>query len=325
MKVKPTLYPLKFTPIFKEKIWGGNKIENFLQKGSGKNIGESWELSAVDGYISIVENGELKSYSIDELIRNYKSDLVGKKVFSEFGEKFPLLFKFIDANENLSIQLHPDDELALKRHNSFGKTEMWYVLQADKNAELILGLKANTSEKIYQLAVAEAEIPKILHSEKVKEGDAYFIAPGTIHAIGAGVLLAEIQQTSDITYRIFDYNRPDIDGTLRELHTELALDAINYEAKDFELKYTNILNSEISLIQSKYFVVNKLILDTYFKKSSATLDSFIVYMCISGKVIIETENFSEEIKMGETILIPACINQFTIKTQSATLLEVYIP
>ncbi len=325
MKEKSELYPLKFHPIFKQKIWGGNKIPNFLGKGSGNALGESWELSAVEGDISIVENGDLQGIPIIKLIEKYAGNLLGEKVYSKFGTKFPLLFKFIDAHEDLSVQLHPNDTLAKERHNSFGKTEMWYVLQADINAKLVLGFKENTSKEKYIKAVNDNQIMEMLHLENVKAGDAFYISPGKVHAIGAGVLLAEIQQTSDITYRIFDYNRPDVDGSMRQLHTELALDAINFKAKEFNLDYTEDKNSETLICKSDYFITNKLVLDKDFMKTSTALDSFIVYMCVSGKATIVTENYSEELKMGETILIPACINQFNIKTTSATLLEVYIP
>ena len=200
------LYPLKFQPILKERIWGGNKLKTSLNKNSKlTNIGESWEISSVEGEISIVTNGSFRGKSLKELLRQFKSDLIGKKNYKNFKDKFPLLIKFIDANKDLSIQLHPNNELAAKRHNSFGKTEMWYVMQADCEANLIVGFKEQTSKEKYLKHLNSKSLPEILNYEKVKPGDTYFIDVGRVHAIGAGVMLAEIQQTSDITYRLYDW------------------------------------------------------------------------------------------------------------------------
>lgn len=321
----PKLYPLKFKPIFKEKIWGGNKLSQFLFKNCQDNTGESWEISAVTTDISVVENGVLQSISIEQLIRMYGEFLLGNKVYDVFGNKFPLLFKFIDARDNLSVQLHPDDVIAKARHDAFGKTEMWYILEADPNSSIVLGFEGKISEREYIKAVAENNLMERLHSVNVKAGEAFFINPGTVHAIGEGVLLAEIQQTSDITYRIYDYNRPDVDGSMRQLHTDLALDAINFNATDFELNYKEKQNIPVTLCNSDYFTTNKLSLSENFTKNASLIDSFIVYMCVAGSAEFVTDQHSEKIVLGETILIPAVFKEFVIKTQSATFLEVYIP
>ncbi|PKA83679.1 mannose-6-phosphate isomerase type 1 [Ulvibacter sp. MAR_2010_11] len=319
------LYPLKFQPILKEKVWGGQKLSHLFQKEGEGNIGESWELSGVPENISVVANGALKDMSLNTLLEKHEAELVGKKVFSTFGTTFPLLFKFIDAREDLSVQLHPDDALAKKRHKGFGKTEMWYVMQAEKEARLILGFNRSMDESTYLQFLSEKKLPEILHSENVHEGDAFFIAPGTVHAIGAGVLLAEIQQTSDITYRIYDWDRPDTDGSFRELHTDLALKAINFKDTTSKITYSDKKNSAVLLKSIPYFETNKLLLTHSFQRNLRAIDSFVVYMCVAGDALFTTSNASEIVKRGESILIPACIQEITIETKGATFLEVYIP
>ncbi len=225
------VYPIKFQPILKEKVWGGTKLKNLLNKNAATSvIGESWEISDVENNISVVANGKLKGQTISSLVQNYKEALMGHYVYKTYGKKFPLLFKFIDAKENLSVQLHPDDKLAKERHNSFGKTEMWYIIQNDKNAELIIGFNKKVLVEEFVQHIEKGTIETLLHKQNIKKGDAFYITPGLVHAIGAGTLLAEIQQTSDITYRIYDWNRPDTSGQLRKLHNDLAIDAIDFEA-----------------------------------------------------------------------------------------------
>ena len=248
---------LKFEPILKEKIWGGEKLIKVLNKKSNKiNIGESWEVSDVENDTSIVANGNLKGKTLQQLILTFKSDLVGEKIYNHFGEKFPLLIKYIDAKEALSIQLHPDDVLAKKRHNSFGKTEMWYVMQADEKANLIVGFKNKVSPNEYEQHVKKNSLLSVLNVDEVSEGDVYFIEPGKIHAIGAGVLLAEIQQTSDVTYRIYDWERPNPDGTFRDLHTKEAVDAIDYKVQEsYKTDYTKQENRAKEMVS---FIVRTL-------------------------------------------------------------------
>lgn len=323
------LYPLKFSPIFKDKIWGGDKIKSVLNKDFGDlpNCGESWELSGVEDNVSVVSNGYLAGNSLDELIEVYMGDLVGDRVFENFGIEFPLLIKFIDANDDLSIQVHPDDELSRKRHNAFGKTEMWYVIQADPGSRLQAGFNQQVDAGVYLEKLANNELTDILNFEQVAAGDVYFIPAGRVHAIGKGILLAEIQQTSDITYRIYDYDRRDNDGNPRELHTDLALDAIDFTIyPEYKTKYQPQANESVELVRCKYFTTNMLEINEVVEKDYNELDSFVIFICLEGELAIETEAGTENIKKGETILIPASIESVTLKPSASLvkLLEVYI-
>jgi len=318
-------YPIKFIPILKEKIWGGNKLASLLNKASKNNIGESWEISGVKDNVSVVSNGLLKGKSLKELITTFEGAILGHKVFKSFGNNFPLLFKFIDANKDLSVQLHPNDLLAKKKHNSFGKNEMWYILGIEEGAKLILGFSKQVDQEIYQKHLVENTLSEILQYKNVKKGDSFFIETGTVHAIGAGVVLAEIQQSSDITYRIYDYNRPGIDGNLRELHTDLAIDAINFESKTTELDYKDEINIPVRLCKSKYFYTNKLIISNSIHRDLSLIDSFIVYMFLEGEGTIKVNEYSETFKEGDTVLIPALIENIKIISKSAIFLEIYIP
>ena len=233
-----SFYPLTFYPILKERIWGGTKLKTYLNKPISSEItGESWELSTVPSDVSVVKNGLFKGKNLNELIDLYPEEMLGKSVFARFGKQFPLLFKYLDAREDLSIQLHPNDELAKARHNSFGKTEMWYVMQADENARLIVGFKEDSSREEYLHHIENKKLISLLNEVPVKKGDVFFLETGTIHAIGAGIVIAEIQQTSDVTYRIYDWDRVDANGNERELHTEFALDAINYKTTFTKKEY----------------------------------------------------------------------------------------
>lgn len=323
--MKNKLYPLKFYPVLKDKIWGGNKLKAFLNKESPlPNIGESWEISDVDGDTSIVSNGSLENQSLKHLLSTYKADLIGNKNYKQFGNTFPLLIKFIDAKEDLSIQLHPNDEIAYKRHNSFGKTEMWYVMQADPNSNLIIGFNQEMTSDTYLKYLNNKSITQILNFEQVKAGDAFIIKEGMIHAIGAGVMLAEIQQTSDITYRIYDWDRTDDQGKQRELHTDLALEALCFKLNDdFKADYKQLGNTSNKMVSCPYFTTNYLHINKAIKIEN-TYDSFIIYICVDGEAVISTNNYSEHIKMGETILIPAEILTFEITSKNVTLLEVYV-
>lgn len=321
-------YPLKFEPILKERIWGGNKLSTVLKKASDKeNVGESWELSDVKGDVSIVANGKYKGKSLEFLINEYKSALLGKKVHKKFGKKFPLLIKFIDAKEALSIQLHPNDALAKERHDSFGKTEMWYVMQADKGANLIVGFKKDSNKKEYLKHLENKSLLEILNVDEVEKGDVYFIPTGRIHAIGAGVLLAEIQQTSDVTYRIYDWDRKDDQGNGRELHTELALDAIDYEAiNNYTTTYKRAANESTTIVDCQYFTTNIVDLDGRITINNSDKDSFVIYMAVEGKVTIcYNDNKEIPLNQGETVLMPACLTNFELKSEEkSAILEVYI-
>ena len=320
------LYPLKFKPILKERIWGGSKLGDILKKQvQGNGIGESWELSDVEGDVSEVANGPLKGKSLQDLIALFGEGLLGKSVKERFGSKFPILIKFLDAKEDLSIQLHPNDVLAQKRHNSFGKTEMWHILQADKGSNLIVGFNKSTTKEEYIQHLQNGSLLNILHKEPVKKGDTFFIKPGKVHAIGAGILLAEIQQTSDITYRIFDFNRKDKNGKTRELHTELALDAIDYEVKhDYRVDYSEEKNTCNPMVSSPYFTTNFVDVTGTFSPELSQRDSFSIYICTEGEVSLNYENGPEKLKMGETVLVPAMIKNIRFMADNAHLLEVHL-
>ncbi len=319
------LYPLKFYPILKQKVWGGTKLQKRFQKKAKGNIGESWEISGVEENISEIANGPLKGKTLNWVLQSYREKLVGEAVYKNFGNQFPLLFKFIDAHEDLSVQVHPDDLLAKARHGSFGKTEMWYILDVEENGKLIIGFNQQMDSKKYLQYLSKNRITEILNVETIKKGDAFILKPGTVHAIGAGVLLAEIQQTSDITYRIYDWNRPDTYGQPRELHTELALEAINFGPSKSKLDYSEEINSPSPIGTTNFFAVNKLVLSKNYLKNLEEVPSFTVYMCLEGSAIIETDDYSEEIKKGETVLIPAQLPELKFITNSASFLEVYIP
>jgi len=319
--------PIKFEPILKEKIWGGTKLMNLLQKESEENnIGESWEISDVDDAISIVSTGVYQGKTLRFLIEKYKSDLVGEQVYQSFGNKFPLLIKFIDATDDLSIQLHPNDEIANKNHNSYGKTEMWYVMQADENAQLIVGFKEQVNSETYQIHLKERSLLTILNSEIVKEGDVFFIPPGRVHAIRKGVLLAEIQQASDITYRIYDWDRQDSNGEFRELHTKNALESIDFKVENsYKTKYKSIVNHSSSLLNCPFFTTNIVEINGTIEINHTNKDSFVIYLCVYGNVIFANDNFEIELNYGETILVPNLLNEFEIRSnKKSKLLEVFI-
>jgi mannose-6-phosphate isomerase len=320
------LYPLKFYPILKERLWGGTKLGTLLGKELESDlIGESWELSGVTGDVSIVANGSFKGTTLTDLINRFPEEILGKSVLERFGKEFPILIKFIDAQKDLSIQLHPNDELARKRHNSFGKTEMWYIMDADKDAELIIGFKEDISKETYVESLKNDTLTDLLNYENVKEGDAYFISAGKIHAIGAGVLIAEIQQTSDQTYRVYDYNRKDAQGNLRELHTELSIDAISYvKQNDFKVSYQQDTNVSNPMVNCPYFKTNFISLNKNIKFDVSDRDSFTIYMCIDGDVKIANDFGSISIKKGETVLVPAITGHILLNSERAKLLEITI-
>jgi mannose-6-phosphate isomerase len=322
------LYPLKFTPIIKNKIWGGQKLESVLDKPTdgSKTAGESWEISGVEGNISIVSEGALKGKSLVELIDEYKGDLIGESVFERFGNKFPLLIKFIDANDDLSIQVHPDDELAGKRHNSFGKTEMWYVVSADEGATLISGFNKETSKNEYLSYFDAGKLIDLLNREEVNNDDVFFLPAGRVHTIGKGLLIAEIQQTSDITYRIYDFDRVDENGVGRELHIEEAVDAIDYNFYDeYKTMYDkNASDTEIGNCQ--YFVTRRLTTKEKLTRDYGNFDSFVILMCLQGNGLLRFEGGEIEYQLGDSILVPNVLSGLDIqpKTESK-LLEVRIP
>ncbi len=322
------MYPLKFEPILKTIVWGGEKIAPY--KGietTQSHIGESWELSGVAGNESIVSEGPLKGRSIASLVKEYKGELVGKHVYENTADEFPLLIKFIDAQKDLSIQVHPNDELAAERHNgSKGKTEMWYVVAADPGAHLLAGLKEKITPEEYAAKVADGSITDVLASYDVRPGDVFFLPAGRIHAICSGCFIAEIQQTSDITYRIFDYNRPGLDGKPRQLHTEQAKDAIDYTVyPDYRTEYSPEENEEVELVNCRYFTTSVYDLSLPFAKDLSSIDSFMVVMCLSGEGSMEVDGEEVSLRQGETVLIPASADDVCfIPEGSMKLLTSYI-
>lgn len=322
------LYPFTFKPILKKVIWGGSDICPFKEISPVENgVGESWELSHVEGNYSIVANGELAGKSLDDLIRQYGAQLMGQEVIDRFGTTFPLLIKFIDARDNLSIQVHPDDELAKARHNSFGKTEMWYVIKATKDASLYSGFSKQIDADEYVKRVQDNTIMDVLQRYNVNEGDVFFLPAGRVHAIGAGCFIAEIQQTSNITYRIYDYNRKDANGNTRELHTELAKDAIDYTLyPDYRTHYKAHTNATIELANCKYFTTNLMDVDATMTRDFKDLDSFVVYICMEGKASLKDDKGNEiYVHQGQTVLMPADTKEVTISpAPKAKFMETYI-
>lgn len=324
----PSLYPLKFKTIYKDKIWGGQKISTYLHKDFGDlpNCGETWEISGVKSDVSVVAGGALQGESLADLLEQYKDELVGKKVYDHFGNIFPLLIKFIDANEDLSIQVHPDDTLGKKRHNSFGKTEMWYVIEADPGSTLIAGFNKELTQEEYLETFNSGHLTDVLNKENVTAGDVFFLPAGRVHTIGKGLLIAEIQQTSDITYRIYDFDRVDDKGNKRELHVEEALAAIDYKHyPEYKTKYTPEKNETVHLVTCPYFTTNLLDFTEGTSKDYSALDSFVIHVCVEGAYTIKYDGESYAVKMGECILLPKTIDQVEIETtEGFKILESYI-
>jgi mannose-6-phosphate isomerase len=321
------LYPLKFIPLLQSRIWGGRELGRVLSKvlpAEGR-IGESWELSGVPGYDSVIANGPLRGTTLRQAVEKYNGALVGERVYAQYGAEFPVLIKFIDAQDDLSIPVHPDDALAAVRHRSPGKTEMWVVVDAAPEAFLYVGFNRPVSREEDLAAVASGALPELLKKEPVKAGDTFFIPAGTIHAIGAGCLIAEIQQTSDITYRVDDWGRVDENGRPRQLHTEQALDAIDFgEPKNLNVTRPGEKNTAVELVSSPYFTTDLVCVDGRYTGSDAAPDSFRIFICLEGKAQIETGNgATETLTQGETLLLPAAIGPFTLIGQ-AKMLEVYL-
>ncbi|RYE95786.1 MAG: mannose-6-phosphate isomerase [Oxalobacteraceae bacterium] len=325
------LYPLTFDTIFKDKIWGGQKINTVLGKDFSPlpNCGETWEVSDVEGNVSVVKEGALKGESLRDLVAQYKDELVGKHVYEQYGDRFPLLIKFIDANDDLSIQVHPNDELAKQRGSGFGKTEMWYIMQADEGAMLNSGFNREVSKEEYVKAVADNTIQDLLNIEPAKPGDVFFLPAGRVHYIGKGLLLAEIQQTSDTTYRIYDFDRVDqTTGKKRELHTDLAVDAIDYHHYDhYKTQYEPQENESVNAVKSDYFVTNVLNFNQEVAHDYTQIDSFVVLICVGGGLTIEAEGgYSVSLTMGQCALLPASVQRVTLVPDGdMTVLETYVP
>ena len=325
--MKPALYPFKFLPILKERIWGGTYLHSLCGKPMGtlSNIAESWELSCVKDDISVAINGLLRGKNLAQLIETYQHELVGEHVYEKYGNVFPILVKFIDAREPLSIQVHPNDKIAAKKHNSMGKSEMWYIVQAEQDAYIISGFKSELTKEEYVEAVETNNLEQHLLKHQVTEGDVFYIPAGRVHAIGGGVLLAEIQQTSDLTYRIYDFNRTDSNGKKRELHTELAKKAIDFKIpKFYKTDYKNTKNKSVEIVNTPYFVTSLVEFNKPIDRDYSDLDSFVVLTCVEGFAAIEFKDGKKEnLKMGETMLIPANLHQIMmVPKENSKILEI---
>ena len=322
------LYPLKFKTIFKDKIWGGHKIKTVLGKDFGDlpNCGETWEISGVEGNISVVKDGPLQGKDLKSLLETYQGQLVGKHNYEKHGNEFPLLVKFIDANDDLSIQVHPNDALARKRHQSNGKTEMWYVFQADDGAQLQAGFNRPLDKKAYLEYFNDGKLMDILNFEEVKANDVFFLPAGRVHSIGKGCLLAEIQQTSDVTYRIYDFDRTDANGNKRELHTEQALDAIDFTYHDeYKTKYQDQPNEPVTLVSCPYFTTNKLECDQPVTRDHSHRDSFVIYVCMDGALKMKYGKGTLDLQKGDVVLAPASTEKLTLTpVNQFKMLESYV-
>ncbi len=322
------VYPLKFKPVFREKIWGGKKLNEALAMDVGdiSKCGEAWVLSGVKQNETVVSEGFLAGNELNELVEIYMDDLVGEKVFEKYKNEFPILVKFIDADDYLSIQVHPDDELAQKRGLGNGKTEMWYIISADEGAELISGFSKKVDKETYLHHLENKTLNDILNVEKVKAGDVFFMPAGRVHALGPGILMAEIQQTSDTTYRIYDYDRVDAHGKKRELHTEEALDAIDFNVYDnYRSQYSKVKNKRVEVVNQSCFTTSIIDLDQPLDRDYQTLDSFVIFTCVQGKSEIRYNEGSINLKMGECLLIPNEISDIKIiPAPQVKILETFI-
>ena len=298
----------KFEPLLKQTIWGGNKIVAFKHIQSDmENVGESWEVSGVPGDESVVANGECKGKTLNEVLAEMKQKLVGEENYKRFGDRFPLLIKFIDARQDLSIQVHPDDETAHRQGKAMGKTEMWYVMDSDEDASLKVGLKKKITPEEYARMVEDDTICDALGNYKVKSGDCFFIPAGRIHAICSGSFIAEIQQTSDVTYRIYDYKRKDKNGNYRELHTKEAAEAIDYTVlDDYRTEYTPVKNEATQLVSCPLFTTAVYDLTEPMTLDYSELDSFVILIALKGEgSILTSSGNSYSFREGESILLPA--------------------
>lgn len=318
-------YPLKFKPIIKDKIWGGHKLQTVLGKDLGDlpNGGESWELSAVKGSATVVANGEYAGLSLSDLTRECGPDLVGHHVWQTCGDEFPLLIKFIDAADNLSVQVHPDDQTAREHNMGRGKTEMWYVLSSEPGGKLISGFRRAQDEKNYESLLASGHLLDELKTINVSEGDVVYVPAGRIHAIGKGVMVAEIQQTSDTTYRVWDYDRRDAQGHRRELHIDEARRALHFADTDSGLcHYQTPTEGSTNVVDCPCFSTNVVTTSGIMERDYSKLDSFVILVCVEGSVKVGEQS----LRCGETMLIPACMNGTKFEASEVSkLLEISIP
>lgn len=308
------LYPLTFHPIYKDKIWGGdqlNKLKN-IQPPISK-LGESWEISDVGEDVSIVRDGSFQGKSLKWLLENHGEDVMGRRVYSKFGTQFPILIKYINAAEDLSIQLHPDNKVARAKHNSFGKTEMWYVMDASEPASLMLGFKEDSNEFAFAKAIKSNNVTALLNSKVTAEGDSFLIKPGFIHAIGAGITLAEIQQSSDVTYRVYDYDRKDDQGNSRELHIEESIAVADYsKAGNHELKYDRKKYGRQELTKTNYFETDILQFQGEYAIELLTDESFTILMNVGDTCHLSKDGINYSFLNSQTYLIPATLQKLVV-------------
>lgn len=326
------LYPIRFTPLLKERIWGGKTLLANAKQGKAKKIdatqpyGESWELSAVKGDESVVANGFLKRNNIEEIIEVYMGNLIGDKIYEKYGLTFPLLIKSLDCHDVLSVQVHPDDELAAERHNSYGKTEMWYIVDAEPGAFIYIGFnRKDITREEYIAAINEGCLPELLNKVEVKPGDTFFIPAGTIHALGKSVVVLEIQQTSDVTYRVYDWERVDDNGNPRELHTALAVDAIDFASDKDKciMHYEPKKNTSTQMVKCDYFTTNIVELEGSTERELESIDSFVLYICAEGEADVCMGDNKEHLEPFDLVMIPAEADSVKL-CGNAKLLEVYI-
>ena len=316
---------IKFEPLLKQTLWGGSKIIPFKHLDAQlENVGESWEISGVSGNETIVANGQYKGMSLNQLVREMKGSLVGEENYQRFGDEFPLLIKFIDACQDLSIQVHPTDEIAHRQGKSRGKTEMWYSLESAPGAQLYNGLKQQITPEQYKEMVADDTITDALARYEVKEGDVFFIPAGRIHAIGAGCFVAEIQQTSDVTYRIYDFKRKDKNGNYRELHTQLASESIDYTVLDnYRTDYEPVKNEGTQVVTCPYFTTAVYDLDEPMTLDYSELDSFVILIAVKGGGQLISEGEEMSFQMGDTVLLPATTKEVKVEG-TVKFLETYV-
>ena len=320
------MQPIKFNPLLVQTLWGGEKIIPFKHLHSDlTQVGESWEISGVKGNETVVSEGEFKGKKLNELVDELKGKLVGEANYKRFGNDFPLLIKFIDARQELSIQVHPTDELAQKRGKLRGKTEMWYIMDSDENAKLRAGMKEKITPEQYKQMVEDDTITEAIAEYKVKEGDCFFLPAGRIHSIGTGCFLAEIQQTSDVTYRIYDFKRKDKNGNYRELHTEEAAECIDYNVEpNYRTEYTPVKNEGVALVECPYFTTAVYDLNEPMTLDYSELDSFVILIGLKGSgEITDNEGNTTTLCEGETILIPATTSEVKV-TGNIKFLETYV-
>lgn len=327
---KSLLYPMVFKPNLHSVVWGGNRLKPWKQiPEEGEPIGESWEVSAVPSSPSIVDNGHWTGMSLIDVISKMPNEILGRANAKKFGNKLPLLVKFIDAEKDLSIQVHPDDRMAMREHGKMGKTEMWYVIDARPGAYLYAGFKDELTPEEYAKKVANGTICDALAKHEVHAGDVFYLPAGRVHAICGGILLAEVQQTSDVTYRIFDYNRPGLDGKPRELHTELAAKALDYKVYDeYRTDYVVKEESASHVIDSEFFNVRIVDIDQPFHRNLVKYDSFVITMCLKGSCHIKIRSTQDEVVLheGNSCLIPAAIADYDIEPMGShsLLLDAFI-